>query len=368
MQKIKCLIVDDSVIYRSQVRSALEKIDSVEILGSVSNGVYCLKRLESKKVDLVILDLEMPEMDGIETLKQIVQRNIKVDVIMFASQTFRSAEITLEALSLGAKDFVAKPGPDDSESKIQHGPAERILRVLEPKIRGLFPGHFENQEIKTPVEVNQDKKWQSVMWDLYRPDILVIGSSTGGPTALEKIFAKVKSPLGCPVVITQHMPPVFTRSFAERLGKVARMPSFEATAGLTLQPNHIYVAPGDFHLTLVKENGEVKTFLDQRDLGTTLRPAVDPLFESAANIYGQKCLGIILTGMGSDGCIGSQAIKEKGGAIVIQNKETCAVWGMPAMVHKAGHYDRIEDLESIAQTISEKLALRPGQNPGRKIA
>jgi two-component system chemotaxis response regulator CheB len=353
--KIQTLIVDDSVIYRSQVRSALESIPNVEVAGAVANGVFCLKKVQTKQIDLIILDLEMPEMDGLETLMELKRAGFSGEILMFASPTARSAEATLEALEMGAKDFIAKPNfTEDGKT-----PTQRILEVLQPIILGLFPFLEKRPKVSATQCSSQPSRIESslssVEWDLFSPDILVIGSSTGGPTALEALFKQLRPPFRCPIVITQHMPPVFTASFAARLGRISGIPSVEASDGLYLQPNHIYVAPGDFHLTLRGSRNRVTTNLDQGDRIHSIRPAVDPLFKTAAKIYQKNCLGVVLTGMGSDGAEGAQTIKQSGGAVIIQNKESCAVWGMPAMVHKIGAFDKILNLEDMAQILQSKL-------------
>lgn len=351
MKKFKILIVDDSVVYRSQVRAALQDIPWVEIVGAVSNGKIALERIIQTPPDILILDLEMPEMDGLETLKELRRRAIKCKVIVFSSASKRGAEITLESLRLGASDFVAKPGSSDIGDIFVHGnPAERIRELILPKLEALCP----NQE-KSSVDELNEKKYLNINWETFKPEIVVIGSSTGGPTVLEKIFSELKLAVKCPIVIVQHMPPVFTATFAERLGRVSGLPAAEAVDGMAINNGHIYVAPGGYHVRLKGTRDRVTMMLDQGPLIHSVRPAVDPLFETAASIYKDRCLGIVLTGMGADGRDGAIAVKQSGGAMVIQSEKSCTVFGMPGAVFSVGAYDKIAEPDEITKLIGEKV-------------
>lgn len=354
--KVKVLIADDSVVYRSQIRAALQEQPWIEILGVASNGRLALERISQTKPDLLILDLEMPEMDGLETLKEMRERGISCRVIVFSSASKRGAEITLEALRLGASDFVAKPGAADSGGFLTDGhPTERIKGLILPKVEALFPGR--ETTLSESSRPDTDDKYPKMIWDLFRPDIVVIGSSTGGPTVLEKIFSNLRSAVHCPIVIVQHMPPVFTASFAERLGRISGLPAFEAAQGMALEKGHIYVAPGGYHLRLKGNRDQVFLSLDQGPHIHSVRPAVDPLFATAAAIFKERCLAFVLTGMGNDGKDGAVAIKQVGGAVVIQSKESCAVFGMPGAVFSAGAYDKIADPEEIVDLLRDKVGV-----------
>jgi two-component system chemotaxis response regulator CheB len=193
--------------------------------------------------------------------------------------------------------------------------------------------------------------YKKVDLDTFLPSIIVIGCSTGGPDALEKVFCNIKSPISCPILITQHMPPIFTKSLARRLQNLTGIESAEGIDSEAVRPNRIYIAPGDYHMSLVKQGTSLKIKIDQTPHRNSVRPAVDPLFESAAELYGQFCMGFILTGMGEDGLIGSKAIKEREGGIMIQSQKSCVVFGMPGAVYSAGLYDGIGDLTEISKTI-----------------
>lgn len=363
MNKIKTLVVDDSVVYRSQIRTALEEISQIELVRTASNGRLALERLKQESVDLLILDLEMPEMDGLQTLKEIKEHGYQqTKVLVFSSASKRGADITMEALSLGASDFIPKPGPTIAEETTHEivNPSEKIKLALEPRIKALFPKEF--METVVPPRVHHGIKAEplSVNWKNFVPQILVIGSSTGGPTVLEKIFSEVKSALHCPVVIVQHMPPVFTTQLAERLQRFSGIIAHEVKHEMLLENNNIYVAPGNYHTRIVTDGDKVKFHLDQGPLINSVRPAVDPLFESAAAIYQNACMGFVLTGMGMDGKVGAEKIKALGGAIVIQSEETCVVFGMPGAVHAIGAYDRIATPSEFIGIMREKVCSQIG--------
>ncbi|HMN68512.1 MAG TPA: chemotaxis-specific protein-glutamate methyltransferase CheB [Bdellovibrionales bacterium] len=351
MGRLKTLIADDSALYRKFIRSALEGADWIDVVGAVPNGRIAIERMEDSKPDLLILDMEMPEMDGIQTLREMKQRNLDCPTLVFSSLSKRGAEITLEALNLGARDFIAKPNGEGSGD--DRGPVEKIQSVLVPKLEELFPSYLREQ--KNDVVATPDEAFQKVVWSLFSPRIVVIGSSTGGPTVIEKIFASLSVPLSCPIVIAQHMPPVFTASFADRLAKISGIAVTEAAHGDVLEKNHVYVAPGDYHLRLHGTSERTVISLDQGPLIHSVRPSVDPLFQTAADLFGPQCLGLVLTGMGFDGRDGAAEVKRRGGAIAIQNKESCVVFGMPGAVFQAGAFDRMADPEGIAEIINEKV-------------
>lgn len=354
MAKIRVLIADDSVVYRSQIKAALSSSPFIEVVGAASNGRFAIQRLLQAPVDLLILDMEMPEMDGIETLTEVHQRNFGCKVLVFSSASKRGAEVTLKALRLGASDFIAKPsGAGDIDPSRSGDPTEKIRALLVPKIEALFPN---SQQQQAPLAAKNDLSFPKIVWDLVSPQIVVIGSSTGGPAVLEEIFSRLAAPLKCPIVIAQHMPPIFTATLAERLGLASGIPAQEATHGTVLKKDQIYLAPGDFHLRLTGTPQEVVAQLDQGPQINWVRPAVDPLFESAAAIFKSRCLAFVLTGMGSDGKAGAEIVKQNGGAVVIQSEKTCAVFGMPGAVYAANAYDRIADPVEIANLLREKVA------------
>lgn len=361
-RKIKVLIVDDSVVYRSQLRNAISSLDYCEVVAVASNGKMALERLSQNAIDLMILDLEMPEMNGLETLQELSKRGYPVKVLLFSSHSKRGAEITMDALRAGASDFVPKPGAEFHGADVGSDPAKKILDLIKPKIEALF-GDLQGSATQAPQRqetfVSAGQTYPKILWETVRPKVVVIGSSTGGPTALEKLFSEVSGPISAPILIAQHMPPIFTATLAERLKKLIGIEVHEGRHGELIQPNHIYVAPGDFHMTLVKTPAGVAISLDQGPHENFVRPAVDPLFRTASEIFGAGCLAVILTGMGADGKNGCVAVKERGGAVMIQDKESCVVFGMPGAVHAVGAYDLMGDTSALAAVLRDKVAPNP---------
>jgi two-component system chemotaxis response regulator CheB len=357
-QKVRALIADDSVIYRSQIKKALEGLPGVEVVGVAANGKITLERLNQSSVDLLILDLEMPEMDGLQTLKEMSRRGGQTKTLVFSALSKQGAEITLDALRHGACDFITKP--DGSSIQAEGGlliePSQRIKGLLEPRISALFPDLLMNlgsdleSESRGPLHAQS-----SGSWDQFQPEVIVIGSSTGGPTVLEGIFAELPKPLRCPVLVAQHMPPFFTATLAERIQKISGIPTSEARDGMPLLPNSIIIAPGDYHMRIRVDGGVPRVVLDQGPQINSVRPAVDPLFASAASVFGEKCLGVVLTGMGADGAEGSKKIKESGGWVIIQSQETCVVFGMPGAVKAAGAFDYVMSPSDLVTLFKEKL-------------
>ncbi|MEO5969871.1 MAG: chemotaxis-specific protein-glutamate methyltransferase CheB [Bdellovibrionia bacterium] len=367
MKAIRILILDDSVVFRSQIRAALEGIQDIEVVATVASGRIALKKLQEGPVDLVISDLEMPEMTGIEFLQELKKLSLSPKVIVFSSFSTHGAEITMEALRLGASDFVPKPNGENLGNSyhypgdnVSNEPKDKIRALLLDKIFGLFnvtPGTSAGVKLnQVPVSVVPKSIEES--WDTFSPKVIVIGSSTGGPNALEAIFSKIKAPFSCPILITQHMPPLFTAILAKRLESVSQIPSAEAQHNEPLQSNRIYVAPGDYHMRLTHAQSGIQITLDKNAHEHSVRPAVNPLFVSAAKIFGRACLGIVLTGMGEDGKIGAQEIKKMGGKVMIQNKESCVVFGMPGAVFLAGAYDKVGDPQTISETLINLVALK----------
>lgn len=368
---MKVLIVDDSVVYRSKIKAALSGADGIEVVGSASNGKIALELLEQKDVDLMTLDMEMPVMNGLETLKALRERGSKVKVIVFSSSTRSGSEATLDALSAGAKDFVAKPtGSGDFTDSAE----ELIRKDLLPKLRQFMntsPSTLRSMSTQAPIDVRPPVQLaptsahgsQTVVprspypkkeLTSFMPSIVVIASSTGGPSAHDAIFKGLSGKLRCPILIAQHMPPVFTTSFAKRIGSHGGLPSKEAKHLETLA-NEIYVAPGDYHMSLDMVAGQIKTRLDQGPQRNSVRPAADFLFESAAKLFGPKVMGLVLTGMGEDGLAGAIAVKTAGGGMMIQNQESCVVFGMPGAVFNAGAFDTQGDLTSIQKLLSRMV-------------
>ena len=367
---MRILIVDDSVLFRTLIAKALAGAEGIENVTTASSGKLALQKMSVHGAgasdcgfDVITIDMEMPEMSGIELIKEIRAKNWSVKPIVFSSQNLSGAQLALEALREGARDIVAKP-----EGKSGEDPAVLIRSALLPKIMQFSKNARAMSHHNSPVApvatsalsqpvaaLNQEKKekaqYTKVSLSQLQPTVIVIASSTGGPNALEAVFAEVKTPPKVPIAIVQHMPPVFTDILANRLSLVAGWPFSEAKHNQLMLPGHAYVAPGDYHLEIEVKDGKPYSMLHKQPQRNSVRPAADFLFESASRAYGAKLLGIVLTGMGEDGLVGAKAIKNAGGGIYIQNRETCVVFGMPGAVFDEGCYDGMGDLVSVANQI-----------------
>lgn len=346
---MKVLIVDDSVVMRSQIKSSLEGVDFIEVVGTANNGKIALQRLEQITVEAVILDMEMPELNGIETIKAIRKAKYPVRILVFSALTTAGSVATLEALTAGADDFIAKPsGPGMS---IENA-VEKIREQIVPKLNQ-FLTFKEKISLQKTQTISDEKTFSKKDLATFIPSVVVIGSSTGGPPAMEIVLSNLSKPLRIPIFIAQHMPPVFTASFAKRLTQLTGCECAEGIDNEVVVNNKIYIAPGDYHMSLARVNNQVIIKLDKSPHRNSVRPSVDPLFESAVSLYGSKTLSIVLTGMGEDGLIGARAIKSEGGAVVIQNKQSCVVFGMPGAINAAKLQDGEGDLTYINNLIKK---------------
>ncbi len=351
---MRVLVVDDSITFRSQICKALRSLEGIEVVGSASNGKIALQMLEQKSVDVMTLDLNMPEMDGLQVLEQLnKQANKRVKVIVFASQTARSARDTIRALRLGASDFVVKPQLPENFGE---DACQAIAAELGPKLRQFA---VTSLSVDVPATVAANASTISRLEPFaYRPQAIVVASSTGGPAALEQFFAKVPHDFALPIFVAQHMPPLFTKYLAARLSELFKIDCREAVHGESVRPGTVYVAPGDFHMLVTSAESGFAVALESGPKVNSVRPAADLLFESAAKAYGAGCFGFVLTGMGEDGCVGARHIKERGGAVMIQDKTTSVVWGMPGAVHAAGWFDAMGSIQDCASTLQQLLSER----------
>ncbi|MGH8888559.1 MAG: protein-glutamate methylesterase/protein-glutamine glutaminase [Acidothermaceae bacterium] len=344
MASIGVLVVDDSVVIRRMVASVLDDDRDIEVVGTAANGRIALDKLPQLRPDIVILDVEMPIMDGLETLRALRVTHPHLPVVMFSTLTERGASATLDALAAGATDYVTKPSHVGSVA----ASIERVRGELIPKIKGLVGANRERTAPTggTPAPV---PAVHPVRQD--RVDVIAVGCSTGGPDALTAIVAGLPPDLAVPVVVVQHMPPLFTRLFAERLDRSCPLLVREAVDGITLQPGQILVAPGDRHLVLRRQGVEVVTQITQEPPENYCRPSVDVLFRSVAQIYGNGALACVLTGMGRDGVKGSERVRAAGGRIIVQDQASSVVWGMPGAVAAAGLANDIVPLRQLADTL-----------------
>jgi two-component system, chemotaxis family, protein-glutamate methylesterase/glutaminase len=338
-ERIRVLVVDDSAVIRHLVTHALEQDPELEVVGAASNGIIALQQIQLLNPDVLTLDIEMPEMDGLETLRHTRREFPKLRVIMFSTLTERGAAVTLEALTLGADDYVAKVSGEGSIDRS----ITRLREDLIPKIKQFF--HL-------PVQSTFPIRLEPALPAKARPKIVVIGVSTGGPTALGQILPAFPAGFPLPILLVQHMPPLFTRLLAERLNAVCRLPVAEATQGAPVEPGKIVIAPGDFHLKVFsRAGGGVRMDLDQSPPQNSCRPSVDALFASIAEVYGGAIIAAILTGMGQDGLRGAELIRARGGSILAQDQASSVVWGMPGAVVRAGLADRVLSLDQVVPAI-----------------
>jgi two-component system chemotaxis response regulator CheB len=352
-ERIRVLVVDDSVVIRRLVTHALEQDPALEVVGAASSGSIGLQRIPQFNPDVLTLDIEMPEMDGLEVLRRVRREYPQLRVIMLSALTERGAAVTLEALSLGADDYVAKVS---SEGSLDRSMA-RLREELIPKIKQFFylPGQSDAGARPGPALASGTPPvWRGApvqKGPKVRPEIVVIGVSTGGPTALAAVLPGLPAGFPLPVLMVQHMPALFTRLLAERLSATCRLPVEEASQGQLVESGKILIAPGDFHLKVASDGGRVRVCLDQSPPLNSCRPAVDALFASVGEVYGGAALALILTGMGQDGLRGTEILKARGASILVQDEASSVVWGMPGAVVNAGLADRVLPLDQVAPEI-----------------
>ena len=354
---IRVLVVDDSVVVRRLVTRVLDADPGIEVVGTASNGRLALSRVAQLAPDLVTMDIEMPEMDGISAVRQLRADRHRMPIIMFSTLTERGAVATLNALSAGATDYVTKPtGATGMEDALR-----RVGEELVPKIHALLPGHrpapVATVTAPSPLPSRVRPRIQ-LRERSTRPGPLhavVLGSSTGGPAALSQVIGQLTSPPPVPIAVVQHMPALFTRQLADRLDRQGVATVSEATDGELMRDGHVYIAPGGRHLTIEAAGRGLRARLTDTAPVNYSRPSVDVLFRSAVQALGGRVLAVVLTGMGADGAAGAGRVADAGGTVLVQDEPSSVVWGMPGATAAAGHAHAILPLTEIAGAMERAM-------------
>ncbi|MFQ5542923.1 MAG: chemotaxis response regulator protein-glutamate methylesterase [Nitrospiria bacterium] len=390
---VRVLVVDDSVIIRKAVSDALGLVSGVEVVGTASNGKIALEKVEALKPDVMVLDIEMPVATGFDVLRGMKKKRLHVRTIMFSTLTSRGASQTLEALSLGAHDYISKPtatseGYRDNLRRVadELGPKIKQFRPMAPRrpLRQIKPksapvastGNGRSLNAKALSPTTPIEKKPSVLPKVsgvrlkngVSPQVVAIGISTGGPDALAKLMPTFSKDFPLPIVIVQHMPPLFTKLLAERLDGMSKIKIVEAVEGMLLESGVAYIAPGDNHLVVKNRLGRVVLALNRNAAENSCRPSADVLFRSVAEVYGNRALGVIMTGMGQDGFKGCQVMKKKGAQIIAQDEATSVVWGMPSYVVHDGLADTVLPLEELGEMIEKTCQKKQDGKPPRSSA
>lgn len=346
-ERIRVMVVDDSAVIRRLVAHALEQDPALHVVGTASNGALGLQRIPKLDPDVVTLDIEMPDMDGLEMLRRIRHDHPQLRVIMFSTLTERGSAITLEALTLGADDYVPKVSNEASRDESML----RLMAEMVPKIKQFFRLPVNGDAIVAPSGAAAQPGMRPRWGMARRPEVVVIGVSTGGPAALSAILPHFPADFPLPILIVQHMPPLFTRLLAERLNANCPLHVEEASQGSIVAPGKVLIAPGDFHMKLIAGHGHVSISLDQSAQQNFCRPTADVLFRSAGEVYGGAVLAVVLTGMGQDGLRGVEVLKAHGACVFVQDETSSVVWGMPGAIVNAGLADRVLPLDRVAPEI-----------------
>lgn len=347
---IKVLVVDDAVVIRRILVDIIDADPELEVVGTASNGRIALSKIEQLQPDIVTLDVEMPELDGLGTLIELRKTHRRLPVIMFSTLTARGARVTLDALQAGASDYITKPANVGRTGEA----IAQVTSELLPRIKALVPQRGATGGAATLPTGTLSKRPPAAVGSAI--DAVVVGSSTGGPVALETMLSAIPNALPVPMFIAQHMPPVFTGLLAERLDRQCSSTVVEGEHGMVAQRGHVYIAPGGKHMEVRRRNGELTIELNEGPLVNFCRPSVDVLFESTADTLGNRQLVVMLTGMGQDGLVGCQRLASLGSDIIAQDEETSVVWGMPGAVATAGLATSVLPLEDIGSTVHRRLA------------
>ena len=371
--EIRVMVVDDATVVRSLLSRWIDETPGLKLVAALKNGREAIERLDHARPDVVVLDVEMPELDGISTLPKLLERRRDLTVIMVSALTRDHAEVTLKALALGAADYIPKPVADGgvmTSATFQRELIEKIRvlgqrrrkrplpppyarRAVNPALRRLGTNAQRTLKWRTPASEHEEGKFKIRPFSAMPPRILLIGASTGGPQALSKLVARLDAVTeNSPILITQHMPATFTTILAEHLTRAGAKPVHEAADGEPVLAGHIYLAPGGRHMKVARRDGVAVIVLDDSAPIHYCKPAVDPLFASAAEVWGSWNLALILTGMGTDGTDGAAEVIKAGGSVIAQDEASSVVWGMPGAAVAAGVCSAVLPLDQIAPKVS----------------
>lgn len=358
---LRLLVVDDSALYRKLVSQVLAEADNVEVVGTACNGRVALEKIDQLRPDLITLDLEMPELDGLGVLRQLQERHSPVGAIVLSALSTEGATATTKALEAGAFDFNLKPtgaSPEESLDELRRNLIPKVHAFADTKTRRASRLHSSTHVHTVPADhevtpTDFDKPHRL-------PRIMAIGISTGGPKALMQLIPSLPANFPVPIVLVQHMPPVFTKTLAEELNRHSKLNVVEAAHGDALRPGSVYIAPGGKQMKLLRHGLTTSVVITDEAPERNCKPSVDYLFRSVAEIYGGDVLAAILTGMGDDGLLGCKLLKRRGATIMAQNEASCVVYGMPRQIVENNLADCILPLEKLA----EQMVRLTGQEIG----
>jgi two-component system chemotaxis response regulator CheB len=357
--RIRVLVVDDSSVVRKIVTEALASDPAIDVIGAAINGRQAVEQVAKMRPDAVTMDVEMPEMNGIDAVRAIRRTQPRLPIVMFSTLTERGASATLDALAAGASDYVTKPSNTGSFEQSKASIRDQLI----PKLKALTGTHRVAMGNAPPKQIPAPRP-AGPTGGVPRPrtgpfGALVIGCSTGGPDALAQVLPALPADLPVPVLIVQHMPPLFTRLLAQRLDNHCRIGVAEAAEGDPVLPGRALIAPGGKHLTIRRVGATMQAHLTEDPPENFCRPAVDVLFRSVSGLYGDRLLAVVLTGMGRDGEKGSAVIRGAGGEVFVQDEASSVVWGMPGAVAMSGNADKVFPLNRIGQEIAATLTRGP---------
>ena len=360
---IRVLVIDDSALYRKFVCSVLEEISGIEVVGTAANGRIGLRKIDSLKPDLITLDLEMPEMDGLAMLRKLSDQGHETPTIIISSQTEESAKSTNMALHLGAFDFVLKPvgkGPNESRQLLKEAMEPKItasLCLIRRDAKESRPARVAKRAVvrKSKPSDAVQRLELTVNSIQRKPKIVCVGVSTGGPAALNLVIPKIPKDFPCPILLVQHMPPMFTKSLADDLNRISALEVKEAEHDMIARKGQVLIAPGGSQMRIDLQEGVPVVQITNDPPERNCRPSVDYLFRSIAEHYRDRVLAAILTGMGDDGLVGCQLLKQAGSRIIAQDEASCVVYGMPRSVIEAGVVDRVASLQDIADCLVQSV-------------